>query len=452
MLAGGSLREALRDLLRRGLDGRAGLDDLADRARRMRQRARRRGDLDGTLDQVRAAARPGPRRRAGHPRRPGRRRRPARRDGAGDLPDDAAGRCGSWPTTTGSRRGPGGVPADPGQAAQRGARAAVRRAEAGARAAGDPAGDAGRPGHAGRPQRRCWPRTPAARTPTDQFAEFMGKHGDFFPEQPQDVDELIDALARRQAAAERLMRSLSPGAARGAGPADERGPRRRRLAAEMAQLSDNLRALRPDLDRAGRSAMQPGGQSARATARRSRRVAELADLDALEQQLAQEHAGATLDDVDVERLEQRLGSAAAATCGAAGAGARAAPAGLGHPGRRRAAPHPEALRRLGETALQAGLRRPDAAGRGGHDDLRTPGAADERDRAVPALGVRRRAAAGRGAHASPTRSAAPACHRAGAARGRGLRGGRDRAAGLRGGGALRRPVVLDGLARAAGGR
>ena len=34
-------------------------------------------------------------------------------------------------------------------------------------------------------------------------------------------------------------------------------------------------------------------------------VAELADLDALEQQLAQEHPGATLDDVDVERLERQ---------------------------------------------------------------------------------------------------------------------------------------------------
>src|SRR5680860_946700 len=45
---------------------------------------------------------------------------------------------------------------------------------------------------------------------TDRFAEFMDKHGDLFPENPQNVDELIDALARRQAAAERMMASLSP--------------------------------------------------------------------------------------------------------------------------------------------------------------------------------------------------------------------------------------------------
>ena len=38
----------------------------------------------------------------------------------------------------------------------------------------------------------------------------MDKHGEFFPENPENVDELIDSLARRAAAAERLMASLSP--------------------------------------------------------------------------------------------------------------------------------------------------------------------------------------------------------------------------------------------------
>ena len=55
VLAGGSLRDALRDLMRRGFDGHRGLDELRDRARRMRRAAQRRGDLSGTLDQVRAA-------------------------------------------------------------------------------------------------------------------------------------------------------------------------------------------------------------------------------------------------------------------------------------------------------------------------------------------------------------------------------------------------------------
>jgi uncharacterized protein with von Willebrand factor type A (vWA) domain len=55
VLSAGTVREALRDLLRRGVDGRGGLDRLAERVRRLRAQARRRGDLGGVLNQVRAA-------------------------------------------------------------------------------------------------------------------------------------------------------------------------------------------------------------------------------------------------------------------------------------------------------------------------------------------------------------------------------------------------------------
>ncbi|HEU4675613.1 MAG TPA: hypothetical protein VFS29_06485, partial [Motilibacteraceae bacterium] len=54
VLAGQTPREALRDLLRRGMDGRRGLEDLLREARRRRREARERGRLDGTLEQVRS--------------------------------------------------------------------------------------------------------------------------------------------------------------------------------------------------------------------------------------------------------------------------------------------------------------------------------------------------------------------------------------------------------------
>ena len=34
---------------------------------------------------------------------------------------------------------------------------------------------------------------------SEQFRDFMDKHGDFFPEGPQDMDELLDSLAQRAA-------------------------------------------------------------------------------------------------------------------------------------------------------------------------------------------------------------------------------------------------------------
>ena len=48
----------------------------------------------------------------------------------------------------------------------------------------------------------------------EQFDEFMAEHGEFFPDNPQNLEELVDSLARRAAAAQRLMDSLTPRAAR----------------------------------------------------------------------------------------------------------------------------------------------------------------------------------------------------------------------------------------------
>ena len=42
------------------------------------------------------------------------------------------------------------------------------------------------------------------------FDDFMDKHGEFFPENPRNVDELLDSLAKRAAAAQRFRNSLSP--------------------------------------------------------------------------------------------------------------------------------------------------------------------------------------------------------------------------------------------------
>lgn len=41
------------------------------------------------------------------------------------------------------------------------------------------------------------------------FDEFMAKHGQFFPENPKNIDELLDSLATRAAAAQRFRNSLS---------------------------------------------------------------------------------------------------------------------------------------------------------------------------------------------------------------------------------------------------
>ncbi len=211
----------------------------------------------------------------------------------------------------------------------------------------------------------------------EQFDEFMDKHSEFFPEQPESVDELIDQLARRQAAADRLMRSLS---------------RQQRqeleelmdaaigqdidLASELAQLQDNLHSLRPGMMRG--QGFDVDGDQPLDFGQAAGVIGELAELEELEAQLAGEHPGATLDDVDVEMVERHLGGAAAGDVRAL----RELERELERQGWVRRSVDglslsPKALRRLGQTALRQIFAQLDARGTGGHDDQRT-GAADER--------------------------------------------------------------------------
>ena len=53
VLAGSGVREALRELLRRGMNGRRGLDDLRRQVRDRLRQARTAGRMDGTLQEVR---------------------------------------------------------------------------------------------------------------------------------------------------------------------------------------------------------------------------------------------------------------------------------------------------------------------------------------------------------------------------------------------------------------
>ncbi len=209
----------------------------------------------------------------------------------------------------------------------------------------------------------------------DRFREFMDKHGDMFPEKPQSVDELVDSLARRQAAADQLMASLSPEQRAQLGQLVSEALSDPDLASQMAQLSDNLRALRPGARR-GQVRMREGG-GALGYSDAVEVVAELADLQALDNQLAQGHPGATLEDVDVDLLEEHLDARSAADFRTLRELERELERQgflvRGDDGLRLT---PRAVRQLGETALKRVFARIEAAGSGDHEDHRT-GSADE---------------------------------------------------------------------------
>jgi len=374
VLAGGSLRESLSDLLRRGFDGNRGLDDLAARVRRLRNAARRRGDLGGALDQVRAAL----------DQALAQERDTLSADDGDDarwaemelatLPDDTAGAVralASYEWRSAEAR-----------STYESIQQMLRREVLDAQFAGlkqaldDPDPQAMQAVKDMLADLNALLAAHARGEDTeDRFRDFMDKHGDLFPEDPADVDELIDALARRQAAADRMMASLSPEQREQLGQLMSDAMSDPDLASQMAQLSDNLRALRPGLER-GPVQMRQGGEPL-GYSDAVEAVAELADLEALEQSLGQSHPGATLDDVDVEVLERHLGASASADFAALrelerelerqGYVAR------GDEGLRLT---PRAVRRLGETALKRVFSQIDASGSGDHQDHRT-GSADE---------------------------------------------------------------------------
>ena len=305
VLAGDSLRDVLRDLVRQGPRQGRGLDELRDRARRMRREAMRRGNLDGAvtraqqlLDQALATE----------------------RDALRANPDDAARfaeavldnlprstsraveELSTYEWTSPEAQGLyqqilDGLRRDVVEQRFAGMKQALEN------------GDLDGVAEMVSDLNDLLARQARGEDTTDAFRQFMAKHGQFFPENPQNIDELIDSLARRAAAAERLMRSLSPQQQEELSRLMEQALGDGPLRGQLAELTDNLRALRPQLNW-GRGERVRGkndlgyGEAAGV-------LGEIGELDELLDQLGQEHPGATLDDVDVEMVERQLGRGAA---------------------------------------------------------------------------------------------------------------------------------------------
>ncbi|GAA1342594.1 vWA domain-containing protein [Saccharothrix algeriensis] len=215
----------------------------------------------------------------------------------------------------------------------------------------------------------------AAGEDTDErFRDFMRAHGEFFPERPRDVEELVDALAARSAAARRMLNSMTEQQRAELDALSRQAFGDSGVGARLSALDALLQGLRPEQDWSGSARFR--GDQPLGLGEGARAMAELAELDALAEQLGQSYPGARLEDLDVEALVRRLGPEA-------GAQARRL-AELERELRRQnlleRGPDgslrltPKALRRLGETALRGVLDR--ARARGGRESARA-GAADE---------------------------------------------------------------------------
>ena len=305
ILAGGTPGDALRDLLRRGMPDRRGLDDLLRRVRERQRELRGQGRLDGMLEQARA------------------------------LLDTAVGqeRAELFPDPSDEARlreaDLDGLPNDTSQAIRQLSDYDWRSQEA--RETFDKLRDLlrrevldsqfrGMKDALQNPDPQAMQRVKDMladlRQMLDQdsrgehaqqdFDDFMARYGDMFPDNPQNLEELVDSLVRRMMAAQQLLNSLSDEQRDELANLMSQAMEDAGLAAEMAALGDALMARRPELGQPQRGVRMSGGQPL-GLGDATSAVAELADLSQLADSLAQDYAGASLDDVDEEAVRRAFG-------------------------------------------------------------------------------------------------------------------------------------------------
>ena len=214
----------------------------------------------------------------------------------------------------------------------------------------------------------------------EQFADFMEKHGDQFPEKPENIEELLDSLAERAAAAQRMRNSMSQGQRDELDALAGQAFGSPELMTSLSRLDGALRSLRPGEDWSGSEPMD--GQQGLGLGDGTGVFQDIADLDELSEQLSQSYNGSDLDDVDLEMLARQLGPEATVDARTlqeldkalreSGTMSRASDGSLKLT--------PKAMRQLGKALLRDIAER--MSGRQGNRDLRQAGAAGERSGAT----------------------------------------------------------------------
>ncbi|HJR24679.1 MAG TPA: hypothetical protein VJ804_04350 [Acidimicrobiales bacterium] len=141
------------------------------------------------------------------------------------------------------------------------------------------------------------------------FEQFMERYGDFFPENPQTLDELLEIMARRMAAMQSMLNSMTPEQRAQLQGLAEQLLEDMDLRWQMDQLGGHLQQLFPQMGWDRR--FDFSGQDPLGFAEAAQMLNELGDLDQLEQMLRGASSPGALAEVDVDRARELLGDDAA---------------------------------------------------------------------------------------------------------------------------------------------
>jgi len=197
------------------------------------------------------------------------------------------------------------------------------------------------------------------------FDGFMERHGDFFPENPANLDELLEIMARRMAAMQSLLNSMTPEQRAQLQELSDQLLSDLDLRWQVDQLASQLQAQFPQAGW-GRS-HDFSGQDPLGFADAAEMLGELGDLDQLEQLLRGAANPGALAEVDLDRARQLLGDDAAASLERlAELNRMLADAGLTEQREGRTQLTPAGMRRIGQNALRDLFARLDGNTLGGH--------------------------------------------------------------------------------------
>ncbi|HMR96711.1 MAG TPA: hypothetical protein PKE05_14325 [Microthrixaceae bacterium] len=215
-----------------------------------------------------------------------------------------------------------------------------------------------------------------ARGEEPDFDGFMERFGDFFPEGPENLDELLAIMAERMQAMAALMNSMTPEQRAQLQELSDQLLEDMDLRWQMDQLGQNLRDAFPDLD--WDASYRFRGDDPLDMAQASSVLGQLGDLDQLEQMMRGGTDPGALRDIDLDRVRQLLGDNAADSLERMSEITRMlTDAGLVEQREGRLELTPKGMRRLGQNALAQLFRKLDHDLLGRHE-MERHGAGHER--------------------------------------------------------------------------
>ena len=137
------------------------------------------------------------------------------------------------------------------------------------------------------------------------FEDFMKEFGDFFPENPQTLDELLEQIAERMAAAQAMLNSMTPEQRAQLEQLSQQLMQDMGLQQQMAQLSANMQQMFPGMPWERGYDMQ--GQDPMGFEQAMETMRDLGDLDQLEELLRNPSSPQQLAEADMDRVRDLMG-------------------------------------------------------------------------------------------------------------------------------------------------